>query len=61
MANIPQSFWRKVEEVRMEMEGAENHLMLDEDGDLHLLERWRTERALYRRANREWRAKPKDI
>ena len=59
MLNIPKPFLRKVEEVRTELEGGANHLMLEEDP--HVLERWRTERGLYRRANREWRVKPKDI
>ena len=60
MSNIPQSFWEKVEEVRMAQRGEHNHLMLGDD-DLHILERWRMERGLYRRVNREWRVKPKDI
>ena len=60
MSNIPQSFWDKVEEVCMAQRGERNHLMLGDD-DLHILERWRMERGLYRRVNREWRVKPKDI
>ena len=61
MSNIPKAFWDKVRKVSAEQGADENILILDGDEGLHLLERWRMERGLYRRVNREWRIKPKDI
>ena len=47
ITGVPKSFWEKVIQTKLQMEGARRHLMLMRHEGLYLLERWRAERDWY--------------